>query len=129
LLEEQLTRIHGVRPVHSLAEIKLLQTRFPQNIHLFTATAGERLLGGAVVYETDTVAHVQYITSSEEGRASGALDLLFSSLLETEFRTKRYFDFGISNEDNGRHLNAGLLEQKCGFGARAVMHDVYRVQV
>lgn len=40
-----------------------------------------------------------------------------------------YLDFGISNENDGRYLNLGLIEQKEGFGARTVVHDFYRLTV
>ncbi len=124
VVTDNLGQRHGARPVHSLAEIELLRSRFPANIRLFTArrSPGE-LLGGVLIYESPTVAHVQYIASTEEGRRQGALDLLFDELLERRFTDKPYFDFGISNEDGGRRLNRGLIDQKEGFGGRAVAHD------
>lgn len=127
LLEEQLVARHEVRPVHTLEEMVALSAKFPANIRLFTVTAAGELMGGTVVYETAGVAHAQYIVSSPEGRDKGALDILFSTLMDSIFADKRFFDFGISNEDNGRYLNAGLVEQKGGFGGRAIVHDVYRL--
>src|SRR5262249_3341135 len=120
---------YGVPPVHSLAEIELLRGRFPKNIRLFTCRGGGQLLGGVVVYESSTVAHVQYIASTEEGRRAGALDLVFDELLTVHYAGRRYFDFGISNEDGGRQLNRGLIDQKEGFGARAVVHDHYTLDL
>lgn len=125
LLEEQLAARHEVRPVHTLEEMLSLSAKFPGNIRLFTVTAAGELMGGTVIYETASVAHAQYIVSSPEGRDKGALDILYSTLMDSIFAHKRYFDFGISNEQNGRYLNVGLLEQKGGFGGRAVVHDVY----
>jgi len=49
-------------------------------------------------------------------------------LLTGPYRNKTYFDFGISNEQQGRFLNRGLIEQKEGFGGRAVVHDFYRLE-
>ena len=40
---------------------------------------------------------------------------------------KKYIDFGISNEGNGKILNLGLISQKEGFGAKAVVHDFYEI--
>jgi hypothetical protein len=34
-----------------------------------------------------------------------------------------HFDFGTADECDGRYLNRGLIDQKEGFGARAVVHD------
>ena len=73
------------------------------------------------------VAHVQYIASSLRGRELGALDRLFLDLLAGVFRDKPFFDFGRSCEQEGRLLNRGLIEQKEGFGARALVQDFYRI--
>jgi hypothetical protein len=127
ILSENLERIHGARPVHSLDEIRLLHLRFPSNIRLFLASDAAGPVAGVVIYDTGRVAHVQYIGSNERGREAGALDLLFATLIEETCRERPWFDFGISNEDEGRVLNVGLIEQKEGFGARAVAHDFYEV--
>jgi hypothetical protein len=127
LLEDNLLRAHGKNPVHTLAEILSLREKFPESIRLFAATRAGRMLGGTLVYENATVAHAQYIASSEEGRGVGALDALFGWLIGERYRDKRYFDFGISTERDGRALNVGLVEQKEGFGARAVVHDFYEL--
>jgi hypothetical protein len=130
ILEENLRTRHGVAPVHTLEEITLLRRRFPNNIALYrVCNDRQATLAGCVVYETDTVAHVQYIASSSQGRKAGALDLLFDDLIHTRYADKRYFDFGISTEQDGQVLNEGLLFQKEGFGARAVMYDTYELKL
>ena len=129
VLEENLMNAHGVRPVHSLDEICLLHARFPQNIRLFRACLEGDTVAGCVVYETDTVAHVQYISASAEGRRLGALDLLFTRLIQSRYLAKPWFDFGLCTEQGGRLLNEGLLFQKEGFGARAVAYDTYELKL
>jgi Acetyltransferase (GNAT) domain len=127
LLTTHLEDRYGVRPVHSLSEILLLHGRFPRNIRLFTATQSGRLLGGLVIYETETVAHLQYAAANQHGLAAGCLDLIFFHLLDVVFAEKRWFDFGNSTQRQGRYLNSGLVIQKEGFGARAIAHDFYRL--
>jgi len=129
ILEENLNSTYGVDPVHSISEIHLLQSRFPNNIKLFGCFKGEVMLGGVVIYESDKVAHVQYIAANEQGKSSGALDLVFDFLLTDFYREKTFFDFGISNENDGSYLNRGLIDQKEGFGARAVAHDHYVINL
>jgi hypothetical protein len=129
ILTENLQAQHGVPPVHSLAEIQRLAGLFPANIRLFAARDAGVMVAGCVIYDSPRVAHVQYIASSTRGRAVSALDLLFSTLIEHVFSSKPWFDFGISNEQQGRHLNVGLIEMKEGFGARAVAHDFYGVEL
>jgi hypothetical protein len=43
--------------------------------------------------------------------------------------SKPFFDFGISTGRPSRVLNRGLIEQKEGFGAHAVVHDSYRMKI
>jgi hypothetical protein len=121
-----LASAHGCRPVHTLDEIQLLESRFPENIKLYGAFDGDRMIAGCVVYETPYVAHIQYIAASPEGKAAGALDGLFDYLFR-EYKGVSYIDFGISTENGGSVLNEGLLFQKEGFGARGVVYDVYEI--
>jgi hypothetical protein len=124
---EHLRSRYGVDPVHTGAEMSLLASRFPDCIKLYTAHLHGDLVAGVVIYESRQVAHAQYIASSEAGRQACALDALLGFLLDDEFRDKRYFDFGISTERAGRHLNAGLIANKEGYGARATVHDFYEL--
>lgn len=129
LLEETLTKRHGVKPVHSLEEISLLASRFGDNICLYTARGADgTLLAGAVLYNSGDVIHTQYMASSDEGRNIGALDFLIVELLNSNLGGK-YFDFGISTTDEGRNLNLGLSAQKEGFGGRGIVHDFYEVEL
>lgn len=127
ILSQTLQERHGVSPVHTLPEIEMLADRFPGNIKLFTVEQAGVTVAGVVIFETRDVAHAQYIASNRQGRDAGALDLLFSTLITTYQTAKRYFDFGISTEDDGRVLNQGLLIQKEEFGGSAVMQDTYAV--
>lgn len=120
---------HGSHPVHTPDELKLLHTRFRNRIRLFGAFLDERLLAGAVIYDFGHVAHSQYLASSEEGKKVGALDFLLAQLLDSSFNQRQFFSFGISTEQQGHHLNEGLVFQKEGFGGRAIVHDFYEMQL
>lgn len=129
ILEENLNKNYGVKPVHLIEEIRLLQSRFPDNIKLVGCFKGETMLGGVVIYESEKVAHVQYIATNDQGKSLGGLDLIFEVLLTDIYKNKPFFDFGISNENDGCYLNRGLIDQKEGFGARAVVHDHYVIEL
>ncbi|MDR1811107.1 MAG: GNAT family N-acetyltransferase [Prevotella sp.] len=128
ILEANLQEKHQVKPVHSPEEISYLKSKFPNEIRLFVATQDARTLAGCVIFDTGQTAHVQYISANEEGKQAGALDLLFDRLLGETFAHKKYFDFGISTEDAGRCLNAGLIAQKEGFGGRGIVYDCWEVE-
>ena len=128
LLSSLLGERYGTRPVHTLDEIKLLQSRFPDNLRLYTATHDGELLAGVVMYYSGPVAHSQYIGASQQGKESKALTLLFDWLIkESAEKGYRYFDFGISNEDHGRYLNEGLVRQKCRLGGRGIVYNTFEI--
>lgn len=128
VLEETLQARHAAHPVHSLEEITLLRTLFPMRIRLFTAQREGLVLAGVVIFDTDTVAHVQYIAGTESGRRDGALDLLFDQLLGVDFSSKPVFDFGTSMNPATGDLNVGNCAFKEGFGARTVVYDTYLIE-
>lgn len=125
ILTALLAERYGTAPVHSLAEIELLRSRFPDNIRFHGAYLGEELVAGTVVYLTDTVAHAQYIAASPAGKELKALPLLFKDVMERYAERFRYFDFGTSNERRGLYLNEGLIRQKNGMGGRGIAYTTY----
>jgi len=127
LLEEVLQKYHNARPTHTMQEMALLMGNFPRNIRLYIVRHEKRIVAGVVIFECRKVAHVQYIASGEEGRAYGALDLLFRHLINERYKQFDYLDLGTSNENGGRYLNEGLIFQKEGFGGRAVCYDTYEI--
>ncbi len=130
VLEDVLQEYHQTRPVHTVEEMSLLMHRFPKEIKLYVVKDTDaRIVSGVVVFETDTVAHIQYIASAAEGRKYGALDLLLRHLCGEKYKDKEFIDFGISTERDGYYLNEGLIFQKEGFGGRAVCYDTYHVDL
>lgn len=129
ILMEILRQQYNTNPVHSLAEIAQLHSSFPRNIKLYACYEHAAMLAGVVVYESDQVAHLQYIAASDRGKELGALDLIFDLLLNGVYCRKPFFDFGTSDENDGWFLNAGLIDHKEGFGARAVVHDHYEIDL
>ncbi|MFI3240042.1 MAG: GNAT family N-acetyltransferase [Bacteroidales bacterium] len=129
ILTENLNNRYGAIPVHSLSEITMLREYFPNNIRLFAAYQGEKMLAGVVTYVTNQVCHTQYISASELGRELKVLPMIFSYLMDSIFADVRYFDFGTSNENNGSYLNEGLIQQKEGMGARSIIYNTYQIKL
>jgi len=129
ILTHNLLTRYKVKPVHTIEEIRLLQSRFPDNIQLFASYGDEQMLAGAVAYVSRNVCHIQYNAASPEGKDRGALDVVLDHMVRHFAGGVRYFDFGISNERDGRCLNVGLTEYKEGFGGRAVVHDFYELDL
>ena len=130
VLTEVLATRHQTAPVHSVEEIKLLHSRFPDQIRLYTASLAGQPVAGVVMFYTHTVAHSQYIAANDEGRRVKALPMLFHYLIaEAAKMGKTYFDFGISNENHGLLLNEGLLQQKSRMGGRGIVYNTYKIQL
>ncbi|WP_343614329.1 GNAT family N-acetyltransferase [Flavobacterium sp.] len=127
ILIPNLEKTHHAKPVHSIEEIHVLKSFFPENIHQFNIYKDDEIVGGTTVFETQNVAHCQYISKDPDKEDLGSLDYLFHYLIEERFSQKRFFDFGISNENQGKNLNEGLTYWKESFGASTIVHDFYEV--
>jgi len=125
VLEANLLTNHQVHPVHTVDEMKLLHSRFPKHIVLYTATLNGEVIGGVVMYLTPQVAHAQYSSATPEGKRLGVLDAIYDRIMHQDMKDYPYFDFGKSTEDAGHILNEQLVFQKEGFGGRAVCYDTY----
>lgn len=126
VITRNLMERYNLRPVHSLEEMNLLMSRFPDNIKCYLAECEGVVEAGAVMYITPQTVHVQYAHATPKGKEDGAIDFLYSRLLKQyESQGFRFFDIGNSNEDGGHYLNENLIAQKQGFGGRAVCYDIY----
>lgn len=127
MLEANLLERFGSKPVHTLAEIELLQRRFPNNIVCRTVSAPNgQIVAGTILFVSDQVVRTQYISASHEGKQMHALDLLFLALVQ-EYRERgfHYFDFGTSMAEDGILLNEGLIMQKELLGGRSIACPTY----
>lgn len=125
ILEDNLMRTYQAKPVHTLEEIRLLKSRFPKQIKLYVAKKDSEIMGGSLLYITPQVVHSQYISATPEGKHAHAIDAIFRKILKEDYKDCRYFDFGTSNEQQGKVLNTSLIYQKEGFGGRGVVYDTY----
>jgi hypothetical protein len=130
VLSKNLQEKYATKPVHSYEEMKELLSRFPHNIRIFTALKDERIVAGTVVFMNPSVYHTQYLVVTTEGAEVFALDYLLNRCIELAKEHKvRYFDFGISNENQGQHLNQGLYMSKAKHGGGGIVHDFYRISL
>ncbi|MGL4333432.1 MAG: GNAT family N-acetyltransferase [Bacteroidales bacterium] len=120
---------YATHPVHLVEEMRLLINFFPDNIYLHTVELAGEVLAGVVVYLSEKVAHVQYISASEKGKELGALDYLFHHLISERYKHIDYFDFGVSTENMGEYLNESLIFQKEGFGGRGIVYSVFELEL
>jgi len=132
LVNYVLNKYHNVKAVHSGFELKNLSKKFPNEIKLYIAKdSNNEMYAGVIIFDTKQTVHAQYIANSDKGRAVGALDIIFDFLINKYSieNKKKYFDFGISNENSGKFLNIGLIQQKQEFGGRGIIHDFYLLNI
>ena len=127
LLAHRLAEKYDVRPVHTAAEMRLLHSRFPEQIRLFAWSAEGEMEAGVLVFDTGRVLHTQYIGATETGRRHSATDVILDHLIHERYADRPWFDFGVSTVDGGTVLNAGLVRQKEELGGRAVCYDAYEI--
>jgi len=129
ILIPNLAEKHQTKPVHSLEEIQFLHSKFPKNIRQFNVYQNDKIVAGTTIFESELVAHSQYISGNSDKNELGSLDFLHDYLISNVFKEKKYFDFGISNENQGKNINEGLLYWKESFGARTFTQDFYEVEI
>lgn len=128
ILIPTLSKRHSVKPTHNLEEINQLGNNFSNNIKQFNVYHKNQIVAGATIFQTQNVAHVQYIGSTPEKNTLGSLDFLFYKLIKEIYVNHKYFDFGNSHENGGMQINQGLSYWKEGFGARSLTHDFYEIE-
>ncbi|WP_299103003.1 GNAT family N-acetyltransferase [uncultured Winogradskyella sp.] len=119
---------HNVFPVHSLEEIELLASRFPNNIKQVNIYKDNKVVAGTTVFLTETTVHPQYVSGNVDKNSFGSLDLAYDYIINKMCEDKRYFDFNISSEDNGNKINEGLIFWKESCGARSHTANTYRIE-
>jgi hypothetical protein len=128
VLIPNLNQKYKAKPVHDLKEIIKLKALFPENIRQFNVYQDGIIVAGTTIFESVSVAHSQYISGHKDKNDMGSLDFLHHYLLTEVFKHKHYFDFGISNENQGRKLNLGLSFWKESFGSSTIVQDFYEVE-
>lgn len=129
ILIPNLEEKHRAKPIHSVEEMDHLKSLFPNCIRQFNVYHNDIIVAGTTIFESQNVAHCQYISKYEKQKDLGSLDFLFHFLITEVFPKKRFFDFGISNESQGKKLNDGLSYWKESFGAGTIVHDFYEVDI
>lgn len=125
VLNDNLQRKFQAQSVHTLEEIELLKSRFPNEIVQYNAYLGDKIVGGITFYVMGHVLHGQYSGTTDEGKQTGAMEAIYEQVMYHDFTHCRYLDFGTSNEEGGRILNEGLIAHKEGYGGRTVCYDTY----
>ena len=126
LLEENLKKRFGAKPVHTLQEMLLLKSRFPEEIIQYNAYKDDHIVGGITFYATPQVLHGQYSSTNDVGKQTGAMEAIYERVMFHDYADCHYLDFGSSTEQQGSVINEGLIAHKEGYGCfRYRLRDTY----
>ena len=128
ILSSNLSEKHEAAPVHSLTEMEILMERFPDEILCLCSVHNGEVVAGIILFITAQVVHTQYIASNAMGREVSAVDAVIEHGISLGTTAgKKWFDFGINNENNGLILNDSLYSYKNGFGGGGYTHEFYKL--
>ena len=125
VLCDNLKLTYDSKPVHTLEEMELLHSRFPENIVLYVARKGDEILAGIVLYVSSQVVRAQYSSATPLGKQLGAIDMIYDRVINHDYHSYPYFEFGTSAVDHTNVINESLVFQKEGFGGRGICFDRY----
>jgi len=127
ILQNNLKIRHNVTPTHTLDELWKLKKLFPDEIKLFGAFLGDKMVAGVVNFIcTKDVVLAFYISHDEEYQETRALNLLFYSIFDWAIKNEfKVFDFGIFTVNE--EPNFGLARFKENFGASGMFRDTFEI--
>ncbi|MFK2826129.1 GNAT family N-acetyltransferase [Bacillus sp. B190/17] len=129
ILQKNLKERHHTFPTHTYSEILDLIQRYPNQLKLFSAFYQEKMIAGVLVFALNRrVINCFYICHHEKYQHLRPLNLIFSDLITWGLQEGFHFvDWGISTENKGQVVNAGLFKFKEGFGGRGILRETYRL--
>ncbi|GAK94782.1 hypothetical protein JCM19298_357 [Nonlabens ulvanivorans] len=124
ILKPQLKARHQSSPVHTVAEMELLSSRFPNHIKQFLIYERNELLAGVTFFIKGAIVKSQYAAATIDGMKKSALDFLYIEASK-DFKDHDYhfIDYGHVNDSDGT-INRGLQRFKEELGA--INQPVYR---
>ena len=130
VLTERLATKFGAEPLHTLPEMHMLCSAFPEQIEFVVGVLSGRVVAGVVLFHTGQTDHFQYIAADDRGYAASALDMIIEQCIEdARSGGRRYVSLGNSTLYGGHVLNETLHKFKSEFGAGSVVHEAYDLRL
>lgn len=129
ILKNNLSMRHNVSPTHTLQELLKLKNIFPDDIILFGVYLKEKMIGGMVVFVTNTkVILAFYISHNNQYQAYRPVNLLFYEVIKWgRMEGYKYLDLGTFTLN--MEPNWGLGRFKENFNARGFLRDTYEKEL
>lgn len=123
ILKKNLKMRHNVTPTHTIEELKKIKNLFPDEVRLWGAFLGDKLIAGVCNFSANPkVVLAFYISHDEDFQEYRAVNQLFFEIMKKYQDEKfRFLDFGIFTVN--MDPNWGLARFKENFGARGIFRD------
>jgi len=129
ILENNLGMRHNVSPTHTIDELLRLKKLFPDDILLFAAYLNKTMIGGVVIFITNSSTVLAfYISHNNEYQSYRPVNLLFYEILKWgKLKGYHYLDLGTFT----LHMepNWGLGRFKENHNAHGFLRDTYELMV
>jgi len=123
ILKKNLKLRHNVTPTHTIDELKKIKNLFPDEVRLWGAFLGDKLIAGVCNFSANPkVVLAFYISHNEDYQEYRAVNQLFYEIMKKyQEENFRFLDFGIFTVN--MDPNWGLARFKENFGARGIFRD------
>ncbi len=129
ILENNLNIRHGVKPTHTLDELKDLKSRYPERIRLYGAFVDNTMIAGLVMFDANKLVTLAfYISHDETYQEYRGVNVLFKEVIADSIkRGFHYLDYGIFTVN--QEPNYGLARFKENFGSGGVFRDTLKLMI
>lgn len=127
ILKKNLRLRHNVSPTHTLEELLLIKSLFPDRIKLFGAFHNQVMVAGVVMFICNPrVVLAFYISHDDSLQQFRGVNVLFHDIVAWGIAEGyRFLDFGIFTVNE--NPNWGLAKFKESFGAQGIFRDSLRL--
>lgn len=115
-----LEKRHHARPVHSIEEMRLLKSRFPECIRLIIGRCGSDWLTGRIIYLSRQVLRFQYVFNMSENPRAFLHERMTDWILRQPDYARPWIDIGTSTDPASGELVESLHLHKEILGARGI---------
>lgn len=120
---------HGVKPVHSLAELlDFKNKRLKDEVSFYGVYLQETMIAGAMSFYFDKTKtfHIQYSAADQKLEKLTPMSFLFYSLIMHGIEQKyNKLSWGISTEKQGSVLNLQLAQTKESYGSKFILNRTF----
>ncbi len=129
ILQNNLKTRHGVKPTHTLDELKKIKADCPKEITLFGAYYNDMMVSGVVNFHINKKALLAFYISHDENYSDlRSVNLLFHFIFGWAIKNGYdIYDFGIFTIDG--EPNMGLGRFKENFGASGIFRDTIEIRL